>query len=136
MIDKEFQFDGDKRFSKLFKVVLYLSVFIVISYTIYDMFLIPKGIKKEKEYHNKLQLILNQEFKGFITHKYRDKRNHNAPRIKSKNYNISVIDDIFNIVNKGDSIVKEKNSTLMIVFDKKNKYSINMMNNKITNLQK
>lgn len=82
--------------------------------------------------NQKIDEVLNEEFETVVIDKYIDKSNHMAPKVKLANGN-----EMFNFfpksdveLNLGDSLVKKKNSTDMLVFrDKKLVYSISMLDN-------
>lgn len=71
----------------------------------------------DKFYDNLLNSIRNQEYIGTVTKKYYDKENHNTPTLILKNGDkIYIYGIIWGKIIIGDSIVKNKNETVLSVF--------------------
>ncbi|MBS7254904.1 hypothetical protein [Flavobacterium branchiicola] len=82
--------------------------------------------------NQKIDEVLNEEFETIVIDKYIDKSNHMTPKVKLSNGNemINFFPKSNVELSSGDSLVKRKNSTDMLVFrDKKLVYSISMLDN-------
>ena len=70
----------------------------------------------DRFYNNLLESIRNEEYKGIVNEKYYDKENHNDPTLVLKSgEKVSVYGIIWGKIYLGDSIVKNKGETTLMI---------------------
>lgn len=86
------------------------------------LFIIMYGMPKLEDYRYKE--FLEKEYKGVVTKKYREKRNHNIPVIEIENNDgieklrYFLLDEYFNLIEIGDTIEKKSQTKLFTVRNK------------------
>ena len=80
---------------------------------------------KDKRYENALINIMDQDYRGIVIKKYADKNNHNSPKlVLSDHTETAVFGEFFAVIQEGDSIVKKRGDSKILVYRDKDKFTL------------
>lgn len=100
------------------KISYILVALVIFSLIIWESFFNTQ----QKRYVNSLKNIMDEEYSGIVINRYVDKNNHNSPKlIFSNNTETAIFGEFFGIIQIGDSIVKKKGDSKIIVYRGKEK---------------